>query len=604
MDRQTKIKEVYANPVGHDVIDKLLLQMGKTNKVVKNPFVANLKLGGLEHMISNNVGPGFFDAILELLNSEKDVPVTEHGKIKKAWWKDAVFYQIYPRSFRDSNGDGIGDLRGIIEKLDYLKDLGVDALWLSPVYDSPNDDNGYDIRDYFKIMEEFGTMDDFDELLSEVHARGMKLIMDLVVNHTSDEHRWFKEALANPDSKYRDYYFFREPDRINNWMSFFGGSAWNIYDKENVAALHLFSKKQMDLNWDNENVREDIIKMINRWLEKGIDGFRLDAINYISKPQGLPDGNRYIGQLMGFPGVEKYYYGPNLHKYLKEIRMKSFDRYGAFSVGETPGLGMEMCKLVTGEERKELDMVFSFDHLETPGHTRYDDYSYDLNYFKEYQIDWALNYGSNHRASIFYNNHDNPRMISKVNPDPKFRNPLAKLLAVMQFTLPGTPFVFQGDEFALTNYPFKSMDDISDVEAKGMYEALTKTKSPEEAFKTILAGTRDHARVLLPWNDNAPFKQEMDSDVHDFYKAFLSFRKENRAIVYGDFKVLRNVKDGFTYSRSDKNSEILVDCHLNTGALKAYKAPAGFEKVFENGLSEGNFGDYGFAVYKRNVAEK
>ncbi|MEG2936705.1 MAG: alpha-amylase family glycosyl hydrolase, partial [Clostridium sp.] len=252
--------------------------------------------------------------------------------MQEKWWKEAVFYQIYPRSFKDSNGDGIGDLRGIIEKLDYLKSLGVDVIWLCPIYDSPNDDNGYDIRDYYKIMEEFGTMEDFEDMLKQVHARGMKLIMDLVVNHTSDEHKWFQEALSQEDSKYEEYYKFvasSDGNPPNNWTSFFSGSAWNYYEHKDKWALHLFSKKQIDLNWDNEDLRKDIYKMINWWLGRGVDGFRLDVINYISKEAGLPKGNEAIGKLMGFYGVESYFYGPNLHKYLKEMREETFDKYGA-----------------------------------------------------------------------------------------------------------------------------------------------------------------------------------------------------------------------------------------------------------------------------------
>lgn len=599
MDKSSKIKEVYTNPVGKDVIDKILMQMGRSNKIMKNPVVKNMRLFTLEKLIGNESNAGFVDSIIALLNREKDVPITNHGKIKKAWWKEAVFYQIYPRSFKDSNGDGIGDLKGIIEKLDYLKDLGVNALWLSPIYDSPNDDNGYDIRDYQKIMEEFGSMEDFDTLITRMHELDMKLIMDLVVNHTSDEHKWFKEALANPKSKYRDYYFFRNPSKINNWTSFFSGSAWNHYEEENVDALHLFSKKQMDLNWDNKDVRADVIKMINWWLDKGVDGFRMDVINYISKAEGLPDGNRFIGNLMGFTGIEHYFYGPKLHEYLHEIHEKAFAPHNAFSVGETPGLGMEMCKLVTGEERRELDMVFSFDHLETPGHSRYDDYKYDLNYFRDYEINWAENYGTNHRMSIFYNNHDNPRMISKVNPDAKYRNCLAKLLAAMQLTLPATPFIFQGDEFGLVNYDFKSIDDITDVEAKGLYSELTKTKTKDEAFNVILAGTREHARVLLPWNDNAPMKQDMDMDIHDFYKALIAFRNKNNVVAYGEFKVLRKDKDIFTYERTFNGHSILVDCNINTGNKKAYKVSKDYSLVFESGLLEGVLGDYGFAIYEK-----
>jgi len=600
LDKKSKVKDLYKNPVGKDVIDKLLLQMGKSDRLIKNPFVANLKVSGLEAMLKANVGPNFFDDILKLLNSEKDIPVTKHERITRAWWKEAVFYQIYPRTFTDSNNDGIGDLKGIISKLDYLKDLGVDALWLSPIYDSPMDDNGYDIRDYRAILKDFGTMEDFDLLLKETHERGMRLIMDLVVNHTSDEHEWFQRGLKDKNSKYRDYYFYRDGgDKApNNWTSYFSGSAWNHYEEEDTWALHLFSKKQMDLNWDNEDLRKDVIAMIKWWLEKGVDGFRMDVINYISKEEGLPNGNSFIGNLMGFKGVEHYFYGPNLHKYLHEIRLKAFDPYNAFSVGETPGLGMEMAKLVTGEERKELDMIFSFDHLETPGHSRYDDYRYDLNYYKDYQIKWAKEYGSNHRMSLFYNNHDNPRMISKVNPDTSYRKALAKLLAVMQFTLPGTPFMYQGDEYGLVNYDFKSMKDIDDIEARNYYDSLVKKMTPESAFKVILAGTRDHARVLLPWNENAPIKQELDEEIHEFYKELLSYRKQHNEIWYGDFEVIRDKKDIFTYKRSLTGKEIFVDLNLSVNEQSAAKVPTGFKVVKASNDNEKVLEPYGFKIYE------
>ena len=455
MDRKTltygsRIKDLYQTPVGHDALARVLLQLGFPERVITNPAVANLKLRTVAGLAGKKLGPGFFDALLHLVNLERDEPAPSTGPIVPKWWKEAVFYQIYPRSFCDSNGDGIGDLPGILGKLDYLKELGVDALWLSPIYDSPNDDNGYDIRDYDKIMAEFGTMDDFDRLLDGIHRRGMRLIMDLVVNHTSDEHPWYQEALRDGNSPYRAYYFFRKDEGShtppNNWTSFFSGSAWNYVEESDSWALHLFSQKQMDLNWDNPDVRRDVIAMVNRWLDRGVDGFRMDVINYISKEDGLPQGNETIGALMGFAGIEHYYYGPHLHEYLREIREKAFEPHGAFSVGETPGLGMQMCRLVTGEGRGELDMVFSFDHLETPGHTRYDDYEYDLNYLRDYLIDWMEHYGNDCWMALFYNNHDNPRMISKITGDISRHTALSKLLAVMQFTLKGTPFVFQGDE--------------------------------------------------------------------------------------------------------------------------------------------------------------
>lgn len=600
---ESKIGELYKSPIGHDALAKVLLQLGVSEKVLTNPIVSNLKLKTIANLTKKQLGPTFFEALLDLVNIEKDVPFVSKGEITKKWWKEAVFYQIYPRSFYDTNGDGIGDLRGIIEKLDYLQDLGINALWLSPIYDSPNDDNGYDIRDYRKIMKEFGTMEDFDELLSEIHKRDMKLIMDLVVNHTSDEHEWFVEALNDPNSKYRDYYFLKESEEIpNNWTSFFAGEAWNYYEKQNLWGLHLFSKKQMDLNWDNPNVRSDVIDMINYWLDKGVDGFRMDVINYISKAEGLPQGNKMIHDLMGYSGIEHYYYGPHLHEYLREVQEKAFTPHQAFSVGETPGLGMQMAQLVTGEERKELDMVFSFDHLETPGHVRMDDYEYDLNYYRDYMIDWMENYGNNCWMSIFYNNHDNPRMISKITNDKKYHEALAILLATMQMTLKGTPFIFQGDEMGLANVDFTSMDQITDVEAKGYYQEYIQTKSHEEAFKTILAGTREHTRILLPWNENKPeyhkdIVQVMNTKITDIYKELIALRKD-QTFVYGDFKVLNKKKNHFTYSRK-LESEYIIDCNLSNKTQKAYQCD-GYECIFAHTkTSADTLNPYETRIYKK-----
>lgn len=594
----SSIEELYRNPVGHDALARVLLQLGLPEWILTNKIVSGLKLGTVAGLTRKKLGADFFDALLHLVNSEKDEPVVSHGQITPRWWKEAVFYQIYPRSFCDSNGDGIGDLPGIISRLDYLKELGVDALWLSPIYDSPNDDNGYDIRDYDRIMEEFGTMEDFDRLLDETHKRGMRLIMDLVVNHTSDEHVWYRQALADPDSPYREYYFFRKDDGSrrppNNWSSFFSGSAWNYDQRSDCWALHLFSKKQMDLNWDNPAVREDVTAMIRRWLDKGVDGFRMDVINYISKEEGLPQGNETIGALMGYPGIEHYYYGPRLHRYLREIREKAFEPYGAFSVGETPGLGMKMCQLVTGEERRELDMVFSFDHLETPGHVRMEDYEYDLNYFRDYMIDWMEHYGSNCWMSLFYNNHDNPRMISKITKDTRCHADLARLLAVMQLTLKGTPFIYQGDEMGLANYEFTSMEQITDVEAKGYYEEHIGREPPEQVFAVILAGTREHARVLLPWNERLPschegLRQEPREEVFEAYRELLRLRRQDETFVYGDFRVLNRRKNRFVYQRTGKKTVYIIDCNLGSRPCRAFALQGQWELVYGLGKA-GNGG--------------
>lgn len=481
------------------------------------------------------------------------------------------------------------------------------------VYDSPNDDNGYDIRDYRAIMREFGTMEDFDRLLAEVHKRGMHLIMDLVVNHTSDEHTWYRQALADRNSPYREYYFFRDEDGSgqppNNWVSFFSGPAWNHNEEDHSWSLHLFSKKQMDLNWENPEVRKDVIEMINWWLDKGVDGFRMDVINYISKEEGLPQGNETIGSLMGYPGIEHYYYGPKLHQYLREIQEKAFAPHGAFSVGETPGLGMKMCQLVTGEERRELDMVFSFDHLETPGHVRLEEYEYDLNYLRDYMIDWQEHYGNNCWMSLFYNNHDNPRMISKITQDAKKHVPIAKLLAVMQFTLRGTPFVFQGDEMGLANYAFTSMEQITDVEAKGYYKEHIETESAEKVFATILAGTREHARVPLPWNRtvlpcHAGLHQEPKAEVTAVYRSLIELRKNTCALVYGDFKAVNRKKDRFAYERTLDGESYLIDCNLGEKPCRAQKRQGSWEKIYDtavltDGAESSTLAGYEACIWRR-----
>lgn len=610
---ESKIGELYRSPVGHDALAKVLLQIGLPEKVITNPVVAGMKLKTVAGMTRKKLGTDFYEALLKLVNSEQDEPAAGDGRIAEKWWKEAVFYQIYPRSFYDSNGDGIGDLPGIMEKLDYLKELGIDALWLSPVYDSPNDDNGYDIRDYRAIMREFGTMEDFDRLLAEVHKRGMHLIMDLVVNHTSDEHTWYRQALADRNSPYREYYFFRDEDGSgqppNNWVSFFSGPAWNHNEEDHSWSLHLFSKKQMDLNWENPEVRKDVIEMINWWLDKGVDGFRMDVINYISKEEGLPQGNETIGSLMGYPGIEHYYYGPKLHQYLREIQEKAFAPHGAFSVGETPGLGMKMCQLVTGEERRELDMVFSFDHLETPGHVRLEEYEYDLNYLRDYMIDWQEHYGNNCWMSLFYNNHDNPRMISKITQDAGKHVPIAKLLAVMQFTLRGTPFVFQGDEMGLANYAFTSMEQITDVEAKGYYEEHIGTESAEKVFATILAGTREHARVPLPWNRtvlqcHAGLHQEPKAEVTAVYRSLIELRKNTRALVYGDFKVVNRKKDRFTYERTLDGESYLIDCNLGARPCRAQTRQGSWEKIYDtavltDGAESSTLAGYEACIWRR-----
>ncbi len=628
LDLNSKIKEVYANPIGHDVIDKLLLQLNKKEKLITNPIVGNLKLKTAAGLTKKLLGQDFFTTLLTLLNSEADTPAMKKGDVTRAWWKEAVFYQIYPRSFQDSDGDGIGDLKGLLSRLDYLKELGVDVIWLSPIYDSPNDDNGYDIRDYYAIMEEFGTMEDFDRLLREVHNRDMRLIMDLVVNHTSDEHPWFQQALKDKASKYHDYYLFRESEEEkapNNWNSFFSGPAWNYYPGLKEWGLHLFSKKQMDLNWENRELRRDIEVMIRWWLAKGVDGFRMDVINYISKREGLPEGNESIGKLMGYYGIEHYYYGPKLHDYLRELKKEAFEPYQAFTVGETPGVGMQMSRLLTGEERRELDMVFSFDHLETPGHVRFEDYRYDMNYLKKYMIDWMENYGDNCWMSIFYENHDNPRMISKINPEPAAREVLGKLLAMLQLTLRGTPFLYQGQEIGSINQAFTGIEQMKDVESINYYAELLPTLGEKEAWNKILSGSRDHSRTPMQWSNqrNAGFtegepwlasdndylewnvatQQENPNSIWRFYQKLLQLRKEHEALVYGSFEVVnRKKKDVFTYYRRLNREEFYIETNISEHTLPSLPRNEEFTLLLSNYTEEAKqLRPYEAKLYRRII---
>jgi oligo-1,6-glucosidase len=621
LTKESRIRDVCAHPVGKDIFRKVLSMTGRSDALLRNPVIGGIKLRTLPKLTGGRLNEGFIDALLELLNSEPDVPSKDGGMtpeadctpeagVQSAWWKEAVFYQIYPRSFKDSNGDGIGDLRGILEKLDYLKALGVDALWLSPIYDSPNDDNGYDIRDYRKIMAEFGTMKDFEALLAGIHEKGMRLIMDLVVNHTSDEHEWFQKAVEEPDSTYGNYYIFR--DAPNNWTSWFGGSAWRYIEKRGKYALHLFSQKQPDLNWDKPDVRREVGDIVRWWLQKGVDGFRMDVANLISKRRDYPDGDMLIGALTGYVGIEHYLFGPMLHAYLRELKSEAFLPFNAFSVGETPGIGMEMSKLLTGDDRGELDMVFNFDQLETPGHTRFDDYRYDLNYLKEYLTDWMETYGARCWMSLFYDNHDNPRMISKVDPDPQYRYAVAKLLATIQLTLRGTPFIYQGQELGMVNRAFSSIKELRDVESINLYNELITTISPDDAFKKVLAGTRDHARTPMQWTDsayggfsdagsgagsvvpwldggsdykvcNASAQVKARDSVLNYYRALINLHKMYKALVYGDVRVVnKKEKNLFTYWRTDGKETFYIECNLGRDMKRRKAIPPGAERLLSN----------------------
>lgn len=593
LDRASRVRDVYAHPVGRDAIDRILLQLNRSRSWITNPLIANLRLGVLEALTARFTGPGFLDALLALLNAHPERTIAASGEAVEAWWKEAVFYQIYPRSFADSDGDGNGDLRGILSHLDYLQDLGVDCLWLGPVYDSPNEDNGYDVRDYRAVMAEMGTLQDLDDLIAACHERGMKLIMDLVVNHTSAEHEWFQQAQHDPDGPFGDYYFLRpgKPDTPpNNWTSFFSGPAWRWLPANNRWVLRLFAPGQPDLNWDNPAVRDEVTEIVSWWLDRGVDGFRLDVINYISKMPGLPNGHRFIGDLMGFHGIEHYYYGPHLHEYLRELRGRSFDPHRAFLVGETPGIGIEMGRLLAASDRGELDLVFLFDHLENPGKIRWDDYRYDLNHLKAHYVDYQSRLTANDWMSIFWENHDNPRMISKINPDPQHRTMIGKLLATMALTMRGTPFLYQGQEIAAVNQNFTGLDDLSDIESITRYRETLDRPGEVDGWPEILAGSRDHARTPMRWapteglgfttgtpwleprEDSAGFTvAEQHDDPHsvlNHYRELIVLRRAHRALTRGRIDVVEpDAKDWFGYYRVDGADRFFIELNLSDRRL-------------------------------------
>ncbi len=617
----SSIGDILEHPVGNDIITMIREQAKMPEIIVSNPIICKIKLQTIIDLSKGFVDEVFITKLCDILNQPFD-ELNDSIVTEKKWWKEAIAYQIYPRSFKDSNNDGIGDIGGIIEKLDYLKDLGINLLWLSPIYDSPNDDNGYDIRDYYKIMDEFGTMEDFDKLLKEAQKRDIKLIMDLVINHTSDEHKWFKEAVTSKDNPYRDFYIWKdgingENEVPNNWDSFFSGNTWNYYDKTDSFALHLFSKKQMDLNWEHEPMRRELYKMINYWLDKGIAGFRLDVINFISKVPRLPEGSTMVGELMGHTGIENYFWGPKLHEYLQEMRAETFDKYDSVTVGETPGVGLHMSELLTHKDRKELDLVFSFDHLDMPGKTKLDNYNYDLNYLKQVYMKWQTEYSKDCWYTLFYDNHDNPRMLSKINEHKRYHKPIAKLLAVIQLTLKGTPFIYQGQELGLVNGIFESINDYQDIESLNLYEKLIqKGNSEEEALKTLNTSTRDHARIPIPWStgeyngfsNHKPWIGAKTADkslncesqltdkesVYSFYKNLLSLRNKNDTLIYGDVKFINpKTKDYFAYIREGE-AKYFVEMNLSKThkishaedtyelIICSHKIPSRFLKAYES----------------------
>ena len=523
--------------------------------------------------------------------------------MKKTWWKESVIYQIYPRSFMDSNGDGIGDLKGITSKLDYLKELGIDVIWLSPVYQSPNDDNGYDISDYQAIMEEFGTMEDFDEMLSQAHERGIKIVMDLVVNHTSDEHRWFVESRKAEDTPYRDYYIWREGKEgnqpPNNWGSCFGGSAWKYDEERQMYFLHLFSPKQPDLNWDNPTVRQEVFDMMTWWCEKGIDGFRMDVISMISKTKDMPDG-----EVHGLYGDFGPYcvHGPHVHDYLKEMNEKVLSRYDIMTVGETSGVTVEEAKKYAGEDSHELNMVFQFEHVD--GHGKYGkwtDEKMPLPELKRIMSRWQTDLYGKAWNSLFWDNHDQPRVVSRFgNDSPQYRERSAKMLATCLHMMQGTPYIYQGEELGMTNYPFTSMDEFRDIESINAYKEWCESGrvSHEEFWPCLKLISRDNARTPVQWDDtenagfttgtpwitvnpnykkiNAAAELKDPSSVFHYYQKLIALRKQYPIIVYGKYELLLPEDENlFVFTRELDDEKLLVVCNFSE-QKQNFTVPEGF----------------------------
>ena len=513
------------------------------------------------------------------------------------WYKDAVVYQIYPRSFCDSNGDGIGDLRGIISKLDYLKELGITCVWLSPCYKSPNDDNGYDISDYRDIMDEFGTLEDWDEMVKGMHERGIKLVMDLVSNHSSDEHYWFKEAKKSRDNPYHDYYIWRDAHgnkkkKPNNWTSRFGGTAWEYNEATDEFYLHLFTRKQPDLNWDNPKVRKEIQDIVKFWLDRGCDGFRCDVITYISKEEGLPNGkfNPFTC------GDEHFTHGPNIHKYLHELNVNVLSHYDCMTVGEGPGLGIEEGILYTNEDRAELDTMFTFEHVNVDTIMQALPKKFKLPKLKAVFEKYQTQIRGKGWNSLYFENHDQPRSMPRFVGDYGDKHDeAAKMLATALYMMQGTPYVFEGQELGMTNYPFKTLDEFEDVLVTYVIDVINKIKiipwAKKVALKVFQKRARDHGRTPMQWNDseNAGFstgkpwmpvnpnyteinaEKEMANpdSVWHYYKELIAYRLGNEVIINGDFvQYYPKHKDIYVYKREYEGKKLLVIANFKNKEVK------------------------------------
>ena len=512
--------------------------------------------------------------------------------MEKKWWKESVVYQIYPKSFKDSNGDGVGDIRGIIQKLDYLKELGVNVLWISPMLESPQDDNGYDISDYRRIYEEYGTMEDYEELLCEAHKRSIRILMDLVVNHTSDEHNWFIESRKSKDNPYRDYYIWKDPvngKEPNNWGGAFGGSAWEYDPQTQMYYLHLFSKKQPDLNWENEKVRQEVYDMMKFWCEKGIDGFRMDVISMISKDQRFPDGEMNNGLYGDFGPY--CVHGPRVHEFLQEMNQKVLSKYDIMTVGETAGVTIEEAQKYAGDDRNELNMVFQFEHVESGcgDYGKWTTAKYDFKEFKNIMIKWQEELQGKAWNSLFLGNHDQPRSVSRFgNDNPVYRETSAKMLATCIHMMQGTPYIYQGEELGMTNIYFDKLEDYCDIESINYFKEFTESglMTPEHMMKCLMLRSRDNARTPMQWDDskqagftegepwikvnpnykkiNAAQQLEDPDSVFHYYQKLIRLRKEKDIIVYGEFEPLyREDEQIFAYTRKQDQEKLLTVCNFS-----------------------------------------
>jgi len=518
------------------------------------------------------------------------------GKINRCWWKEAVAYQIYPRSFMDSNGDGIGDLNGITEKLDYIKSLGIDVIWICPMYKSPNDDNGYDISDYQDIMDEFGTMADFDRLLEAVHARGMKLILDLVINHTSDEHPWFIESRSSRDNPKRDWYIWRDGKdgrEPNNWESIFKGSAWKYDQTTDQYFLHLFSTRQPDLNWENQQVRDAIYDMMRWWMDKGIDGWRVDAISMMKKEPGLadmpnPDGLEYVS------AFDKHMNVDGLMEYVDDICQHTFNHYDVMTVGEANGVTADKADAWVGKAHQRLNMIFQFEHVELWGADP--SASPDIVRLKQIFKGWQKGLENTGWNALFVENHDIPRIVSLWGDPERYWRESATTIAALYFLMQGTPYIYQGQEIGMTNSRFESIDEFNDVWTKGQYPQLQQQGMNEQQILAYLSRiSRDNARTPMQWDGsaNAGFSsgtpwlkvnpnfesinvaaQEADpGSVLNFYRQMIRLRKTEPALVYGSYElILADDPQIYAYTRTLDDEQLMVICNL-TGEPAIYDNP-------------------------------